>query len=159
MYLRDITIKSIIFYQEVLVVQWLCKPTTDPATLFRYPAGISFFFFSVLHHFLCIALGRHRNSANDMHIIDDFLLDLLVQFTYLGSRPWFTPLAPVNHCCCNACSLLISMLSNWCQSMTKVFLSNVKKINSIFSVIIHASLPMPKLELFSAFLLRCVEEL
>jgi hypothetical protein len=41
-----------------------------------------------------IALGLHRNSTNDMHIYD-FLLHLLVQFTYIytniGSSPWFTP--------------------------------------------------------------------
>jgi hypothetical protein len=32
---------------------------------------------------LFIALGLHRNSINDMHIIYDFLLHLLVQFTYI----------------------------------------------------------------------------
>jgi hypothetical protein len=30
-------------------------------------------------------------TTNDMHIIYDFVLHLLVQFTYIGRSPWFTP--------------------------------------------------------------------
>jgi hypothetical protein len=71
------------FFQEVLLVQWLCTPTTDPATRVRYPAGIRVWFLSGLF----IALGLHRNSTND--IIYGFLLHLHThthQRTILAAR-------------------------------------------------------------------------
>jgi hypothetical protein len=61
--------------------KWFSKPTTDPATRVRYPAGITFLFFlsCVIYNGLFIALGLHRNSINDMNITYYFLLHLLVQ--------------------------------------------------------------------------------
>jgi hypothetical protein len=64
----------------------------------RYPAGFTFFSFSVLHHLLCtkslwliIALDLHRNSINGIHRINYFFLHLLFGPSGLGRcnlNPW-----------------------------------------------------------------------
>jgi formate hydrogenlyase subunit 4 len=65
---------------------WFTGYVTDygSSDLGSYPDGITFSFFlsCTIFYGLFIALGLHRNSTNDMHIIYDFLLHLLVLFIF-----------------------------------------------------------------------------